>query len=193
MKALSFLFLITVVATANLKHLKKIYGKHIKQYLKEKRSGKEPLVILIWWAPNEPLLHKIPEECGSCWLTHERHLEKEAAGIIFDQTRYKTHFKHNFGLPDFKHRNTEKQYWVWWPRESASKGMGNGMDWNLVGKNGWDGAFNLTASYRRDSDVTRTWGTPQKAVNDVRHDYKTGKVVSYQEHILGELHTSFNL
>ena len=41
-------------------------------------------------------------------------------------------------LPDTKNRNTEKQYWIWWPREAASKGISWGMDWDLVGKSGWD-------------------------------------------------------
>ena len=56
-------------------------------------------------------------------------------------------------LPDMKERNTESQYWVFWPREAASKGIEKGMDFDSV-KN-WDNAFNLTVSYRRDSDIIR--------------------------------------
>ena len=100
---------------------------------------------------------KYPDDCGGCWFTHEKHLEHEANAIIFDQTRYRN-AKYGKGkgwkkekLPDFKNRNTESQYWVWWPRESASKGYPVGTKWSIVGESGWDSGFNLTASYRRDS------------------------------------------
>ena len=90
--------------------------------------------------------------CGGCWFTHEKHLEHEANAIIFDQTRYKVAKYNNYQtLPDFENRNTESQYWVWWPRETASKGYGTGTKWSIVGESGWDSGFNLTASYRRDS------------------------------------------
>ena len=60
--------------------------------------------------------------------------------IIFDNTRYKDAAKHGYGggVPDMEGRNTETQYWIWWPRESAAKGWGKGSDWDLVGKSGWD-------------------------------------------------------
>ena len=108
-----------------------------------------------------------------------------ATGIIFDNTRYKDALKHDFGggIPDFANRNIDTQYWVWWPREAASKGRSKGLDYNLVGKTGWDAAFNLTASYRRDSDVTRIWGTTQNIVNEVRWDSKAARFQSFQEHI----------
>ena len=176
--------LLLLIALAVSDQSEEDYHKQIRKYKKEKRHG-NPLVILIWWAGHGALLKRIPDECGGCWLTHEKHLEKEAAGIIFDHTRYKAalNYQYGGGLPDFKRRNTERQYWVWWPREAASKGFGWGMDWGIVGKSGWDSAFNLTASYRRDSDITRTWGTTQKLVNTVRMDAKTGRVIPYQEHI----------
>ena len=52
------------------------YYRHIKEYKKEK----DPVVLLIWWAPEYPVLNKIEEKCGGCWLTHEKHLYKKAAG-----------------------------------------------------------------------------------------------------------------
>lgn len=115
-------------------------------------------------------------------------MEHEAAAIIFDATRYKaakkSGDKFNYGgLPDFANRNTERQYWVWWPREAASKGISWGLDWSIVGESGWDSCFNLTASYRRDSDVTRTWGTTQEMINQLRWDKKNERIVSFDEHI----------
>ena len=53
------------------------------------------------------------------------------------------------------------------------------LDWNVV-KN-WDGAFNLTASYRRDSDVVRRWGTVDQVLYNARFSGK--QVVPYEEHI----------
>ena len=50
-------------------------------------------------------------------------------------------------IANFWDRNTDTQYWVWWPREAASKGFQRFMSYYEV--ENWDGAFNLTASYRR--------------------------------------------
>ena len=35
------------------------------------------------------LLEKISDKCGGCWLTHDKSHQYDAAGIIFDNTRYK--------------------------------------------------------------------------------------------------------
>ena len=35
------------------------------------------------------LLEKISDKCGGCWLTHDKSLQYDAAGIIFDNTRYR--------------------------------------------------------------------------------------------------------
>ena len=78
---------------------------------------------------------------------------------MFDNTRYKSAIKAK-DLPDFTNRNTDSQYWVFWPREAASKGIEKGTNYNLVKEiHDWDGAFNLTASYRIDSDVVRPFGS----------------------------------
>ena len=65
--------------------------------------------------------------------------------------------------PDLIDRNTD-QYWIVWFREAASKGL------NKIEKlNGpIDRAFNLTTSYRRDSDIPRVFGTANKAILRVR-------------------------
>ena len=38
---------------------------------------------------------------------------------------------------------------------------------------GWDGAFNLTTSYRRDSDISRPFGNLNKALINARFYFKT--------------------
>ena len=78
-------------------------------------------------------------------LINLENIKYDAAGIIFDNTRYKDAVFYGFGggLPDFENRNLDSQYWVFWPREAASKGIEKGMNLTLVDR--WDGAFNLTA------------------------------------------------
>ena len=68
--------------------------------------------------------------------------------------------------PDVMNRNVD-QYWIVWFREAASKGVTR-----LEKMNGpIDRAFNLTTSYRRDSDVPRVFGNANKAVLRVSFDY----------------------
>lgn len=80
---------------------------------------------------------------------------------MFDNTRYKN--AKNLGdLPDYANRNINSQYWIFWPREAASKGIEKGTSYKLVQE--WDSAFNLTASYRRDSDILRPFGDRNNAL-----------------------------
>ena len=112
-----------------------------------------------------------------------RHRIKPFKAIIFDNTRYIEAAKRGkLPLPDFENRNTESQYWVWWPRESAAKGRGTGLDYDLVGKSGWDSAFNLTASYRRDSDIVRIWGTAQVNIYKSENKTKSDFLLSIEYH-----------
>jgi hypothetical protein len=60
------------------------------------------------------------------------------------------------------------QYWVFWPREAASKGVESGTK-AMEGE--WDKAFNLTTSYRRDSDIPRVYGNANSALQDARYKY----------------------
>ena len=36
-----------------------------------------------WFDSYYPLLKKLPDECGDCWLTHETHLEHEVKVVRF--------------------------------------------------------------------------------------------------------------
>ena len=118
------------------------------------RTGDPEIIFLAWTLSS----------LGFDLQTHHKsnkHNIKPIKAIIFDQTRYSVAVKGKLPLPDFKHRNTETQYWVWWPRESAAKGRTKGLNYEFATKSGWDSAFNLTASYRRDSDINRILGTAQ--------------------------------
>ena len=39
----------------------------------------------------------------------------------------------------------------------------------------WDSGFNMTTSYRRDSDIPRPYGTKNEAIRNAR--YKKGKLI----------------
>jgi hypothetical protein len=68
--------------------------------------------------------------------------------------------KNDGDMPDFPNRNLDSQYWIWWPRESAAKGLNRKTKYHLVkDENNWDGCMNLTLSYRQDSDIVRPFGT----------------------------------
>ena len=41
----------------------------------------------------------------------------------------------------------------------------------------------MTASYRRDSDITRIWGSGQNTIDLLRWDKKNEKFISYEDHI----------
>ena len=70
------------------------------------------------------MLLSITISLSDCWLSHDKDYQYTAAGIIFDNTRFKDAVKHNFGggVPDYENRNLKTQYWIFWPREAASKG-----------------------------------------------------------------------
>jgi len=70
-------------------------------------------------------------------------------------------------MPDFSSRNLDSQYWIWWPRESAAKGLNRKSKFNIVkDENNWDGCMNLTLSYRQDSDIIRPFGTIERVFEE---------------------------
>lgn len=131
-----------------------------RENLIEFEKEENPTTILNFWSGGLPRLQKISKHCGGCWLTNDKHVEYTADAIIFDHTRYRKNLEVETGvMPDFVNRNTDSQYWVFWPRESASKGIEKGTNHKLVKEiHDWDGAFNLTASCRLDSDAIRPYG-----------------------------------
>lgn len=114
-----------------------------------------------------PFVYQLPSSCGNCWISNNKNLQTQADSILIDNTFTQTYLlEHGVGrlkkqgihkwLPDLQNRN-KKQYWISWMRESAAKGYQNlaAMQRNdsLISK--WDQSFNLTCSYRRDSDIFR--------------------------------------
>ena len=151
-------------------------------------------------------MRKLPPYCGECWFTNQQQFEKQAAGLLIDNTRFVEN--HGHGAPDLTDRATD-QYWIFWPREAASKNVANFGKYtsgkrylasflNLIlltkfcvlitcsAKNlttgSWDQAFNLTTSYRRDSDVPRTFGDSKSILKFVRYN-KGELIVSDEKHL----------
>ena len=102
--------------------------------------------------------------------------ESTASSILFDNTRFRTG-RLRGDLPNFESRNLDSQYWIFWPREAASKGIDKGLDYESVAQ--WDSAFNLTVSIRRDSDIIRPFGDKNIALRKSR--YANGKLIPFDK------------
>jgi len=141
------------------------------------KKNVDGVVILDWWGKKEapPYLKRLTEDCGGCYLTNDQKREKSADGILLDNTRFlryahldKLEEKY-FNPPSLSDRNSD-QYWIFWPREAASKGA----DGAELMTGGWDSAFNLTTSYRMDSDIPRPFGDYESELKYARYKYKNG-------------------
>ncbi|CAG5078121.1 Oidioi.mRNA.OKI2018_I69.PAR.g8906.t1.cds [Oikopleura dioica] len=161
----------------------KTHAKALREQEKLMEEEEDVTLIMNWSGVSPSFeerktLRKLPERCGGCWLTNDRTTEKTAHSIIFDNTRY---FAHMDDVPDLYNRNQD-QYWVFFAREAASKNAGAGAA-KMEGQ--WDRSFNLTSSYRLDSDVPRPYGDYNSALQDARYSYNKsqGKFI---ERISGE-------
>jgi len=119
--------------------------------------------------------------CGNCVFTMN---DEEADVLIIDNERlleYRksshsyfgpgdTDLDQNLAPPSIKDRNLS-QYWVFANYESASKNVENQA---LLMPEELDGAFNMTYSYRRDSDIVRGFGSTQNILRDFYFDWVTG-------------------
>lgn len=130
--------------------------------------NEKPVVLLDWYenrksAKTDPnnwgrnfkgknFIEKLDDDCGGCWHTNDRNFEKSADGIIVDNTWFL--FAPN-DAPSTKNR-AKNQYWISHHRESATKGFDYVSEFlnprDEYG-NSLDQAYNLTTSYRRDSDI----------------------------------------
>jgi hypothetical protein len=107
-----------------------------------------------------------PSVCGDCRLTIDRSKEFTADAILFDNGpmhmwqmhgKFKGSDYYEKLFPDLQNR-TRDQFWVFQNRESAIKCSAQA---SIISQE-IDSAFNLTMTYRRDSDVTRR-------VSDIKH------------------------
>ena len=155
----------------------------------ESHEHAEPIKILYWFkfngattiVPDHHLTFgKDNRVCGPCYLTTDRAEEKTADaivisnGVMYGLTKHGTYRGEEqyaaegftSPLPSFENRNLS-QFWVFQNKESAIKGEGQTLS---ITKQ-WDSAFNLTNTYRRDSDVTRYFGDIETSI--VKSDRET--------------------
>ena len=130
-----------------------------------------------WWGKgnsvNTPPVKTeiLPDQCGGCYWTNDRSVEKNVDAILVDNIRYITHEIGDMSKPTYKNtppsveNRNEDQYWIFWAREAASKSVERGIR-TMQGE--YDAAFNLTTSYRRDSDIPRPFGTKDKVLIQAR-------------------------
>lgn len=175
--------------------LEKIEPNHTHRIYTAYDANKDKLsdgvTILDWWGKKQsaPATRKLAPECGGCWLTNDQSMEKTADGILLDNTRFVRHSrldklqKPYYRTPDMDNRNPD-QYWIFWPREAASKTPDNACD---VMEGEWDSAFNLTTSYRRDSDIPREFGDYQTELKYARYKKKANE---WSERMTAEAHVA---
>jgi len=124
---------------------------------------------------NKPLTDR---HCGPCTITTDRSKEKTADAILIDNGplhlwQLHGHFKgeENYAhpFPEIDNRN-HSQFWVFQNRESAIKCS---IQPSIIDPK-IDETFNLTLTYRQDSDVTRHVADIEQLITNDRFDPKTG-------------------
>ena len=139
--------------------------------------------------------HKV---CGNCVFTNDR----EAADALIVQNTILQKYQKEYGItinssvknnrflqdektkkdfPPFENRN-QSQYWVFVNYESGAKNI-EIQSWRMPPL--WDESFNITYSYKRDSDIVRGYGSVQNILRDFYYDHKTGESLglSHEEHL----------
>lgn len=153
-------------------HIDEEKEKLMRKALAMYENEKNPTTILEWYSGHRHKGHtwmkKLPQQCGGCWQTNNRNMEKTADALLVT-LKYVKHSQEEemSDIPDMENRNPN-QYWIFWPREAASKGSERAT---AALKDNWDGAFNLTLSYRRDSDIPRPFGNANSAKLSARYRY----------------------
>jgi len=148
-----------------------VFDDEVTKYNQAEDSDK--VLLLNWYDRKKPFFNKLSDECGGCWFTNENEFEKESTGILVDNTR----FVQGLEGPNLDDRNLD-QYWIFWPREAASKNVEGGAK---ATSGPWDRAFNLTTSYRLDSDIPRPFGDANSILRFVRYRGQN-KYMSDEEH-----------
>ena len=168
-------------------------------------------------------MRRLPASCGGCYWTNDRREEKTANALIIDNMYYlgrHSGWRHNkpkykattpnvgfiiviilcdmiilnsfdwTRLNQIKNRNPN-QYWIWYAREAASKAIDSGLaELGTL----FDANFNLTLSYRRDSDIHHPMGSAETALLNARYKSVLNEdgSVHYEETESGEGWTGFD-
>merc|ERR1719466_21886 len=121
--------------------IKKVDIQQISLLVDEKlKKIKNQKTILEWTDPvyDTEILKELPTYCGKCKLSLDRKKEKEADAILFE-------FNKIHPIPESR---SPEQIYVFNAVESTSSIKMRNIDYKK-----YDNFFNLTMSYRRDSDI----------------------------------------
>jgi len=99
---------------------RKFYKMSIEKF--ENNTSEDKILLLNWFGKPKPEMRE-KDECGNCYVTNDKKFEHQAHGIIIDNTRYLQHKGQQH--PNMVNRNLD-QYWIYWAREAASKGVDHG-------------------------------------------------------------------
>ncbi|XP_055079805.1 4-galactosyl-N-acetylglucosaminide 3-alpha-L-fucosyltransferase 9-like isoform X2 [Periophthalmus magnuspinnatus] len=119
--------------------------------VREERKSQDPILLIWVW----PFGHKFDLNCDpfditGCKLTDDRSLYPTAHAVIFHHDDIDVYLQPKEPRPSF-------QLWVWFNMESPSNS-------NRI--SGFRNLFNLTCSYRRDSDIFTPYGSLVPVSND---------------------------
>ncbi|CBY08412.1 unnamed protein product [Oikopleura dioica] len=131
--------------------------------------------------------------CGGCQVAVDRKLENEADGIIFNTGKMFSYLKGKGYCPvtttntlerangksdeaifPNQDKRDKEQFYIFYQRESGTKGH----EHSSLMTEEIDGMFNLTVSYRTDSDAVRRFGMIEESIQFARFD---GKNIEYSD------------
>ncbi|CAG5111975.1 Oidioi.mRNA.OKI2018_I69.chr2.g6240.t1.cds [Oikopleura dioica] len=163
----------------------------------ESHADAEPVEILWWFAHTGHNVRQDSkwenhEQCGTCILTTDRSKEQTADAIVIPNGPLQSVLKHGVnrlsqragdggdsdaGFPDLENRNLS-QIWAFENKESAIKGS----EQPSTIPREVDSAFNVTMTYRLDSDISRRFGDIESVITSARFDEKGELVMSDEDY-----------
>ncbi|CAK8686563.1 unnamed protein product [Clavelina lepadiformis] len=131
------------------------------QFALSKASHK--VTILLWYAPFSRKYNREvnAKECGACEITYDRKKINQSStrAVVF-------HFS-ELAIDTMPSSRNRHQYYVWWSEESPN----SLFEVRNLHLGQYNNVFNLTMTYRRDSDIYAPYGT---AENSYRYLLKDG-------------------
>jgi len=167
----------------------------------ESHADAEPVEILWWFSHTGHNVRQNSkwenhEQCGTCILTTDRSKEQTVDAIVVPNGPLQSVLAHgvnrlsqragdsdsdDVGFPDLENRN-HSQIWAFENKESAIKGASQ----PATIPREVDSAFNVTMTYRLDSDISRRFGDIETAITAARFN-EIGELVLNDEQYASHL------
>ncbi|CAG5077064.1 Oidioi.mRNA.OKI2018_I69.PAR.g8623.t1.cds [Oikopleura dioica] len=193
---------------------KKWMGKIWGTKMRPQGNREEKVVILGWYEnrlipnqltriPSKPFQNYGRELCGECFITNDRDMYETADAVIInngpllsfqkaedERLRKKDPAKRGRSQdeqlkpPSLETRNSS-QYWVFVNYESGIKNIDSQQNLQSFTQE-FDSSFNITYSYKRDSDIVRGYGSIQKTMR-MYFDEVSGKELLSNEQMMEKI------